>query len=103
MRRWCASAILVLALGGCGEAMHGWHQAYDPLAPVDGPIRRMSETNETYRNLSVVPARPTDVPTYEARQAKTSDLERDRAAGRAAAEALRADGRLIDPTAVPAP
>jgi len=94
MRRIGAAAVLVLALTGCGDTFHGFHQAYDPLSPSDSPIRRMSEERETYRNLSVVPSRPTDIPTYSATQAATAEMERQRAANRGAGDALRADSRL---------
>jgi len=94
MGRFGAVAVLILALAGCGDASHGYHQAFDPLPPADGLVRRMGEGRETYRNLSVVPARPTDVPTYAANQATASELEKQRAANRAAGDALRADARL---------
>lgn len=95
MRRFgVAAAVLVLALAGCDDTFHGFHQAYDAIPPTDGPIRRMSEERETYRNLSVVPERPTDIPSYVQNQAAAAELEKRRAVNRAAGEALRADNRL---------
>ncbi|WP_029009958.1 hypothetical protein [Azospirillum halopraeferens] len=57
----------------------------------DSPIRPMAGTETAYPNLATVPPRPTDIPTVGERQSDMDALERDRAAARAAAEALERD------------
>ncbi|MGQ9370175.1 hypothetical protein [Azospirillum sp. ST 5-10] len=62
------------------------------------PVRPMTGEEKAYPNLATVPERPTDIPTVAERQRDLRSLESDRAAAKAAAEALE---RELGPVTVP--
>lgn len=70
-----------------------------PDAPT--PIRSMSGTETSYPNLGDVPARPTDIPSYESRQAEIKRLSDARADNRAAAKAVGEGHEPVAPLAIP--
>lgn len=70
-----------------------------PDAPT--PIRSMSGSETGYPNLGDVPARPTDIPSYESRQAEIRRLTEARADNRAAAQAVGAGVEPVAPLEIP--
>lgn len=105
-RMGVAAALAVLVLGGCGERVYdvgltGAIMGENLETTPNSPVRRMSGAKTDYPNLATVPARPTDVPTEQARQADMDALAKTRDTNKAAGQALKQDPRLPEPAAVP--
>ncbi len=101
-----ALGLAALAMGGCSDRVLDVGLVETVMgkeAPQFGPtpIRSMSGEITEYPNLGSVPERPTDIPSPEAIQAEIRALEEQRAANRAAAEALARNPALPRPAAVP--
>jgi hypothetical protein len=113
MTRLGVAGFAILMLGGCTDQMVSDHLLevgpYEYMmgapAPSDtnAPIRHLGPDKDTYPNLSVVPPRPTDVPTQAKIAADRKALEDARAANRAAADAVRGDPRLPPQPPEPTP
>jgi hypothetical protein len=99
MTRLGVAVLAILGLGGCTDRVLevgpvGYVMGTPSPADSGSAVRRLGPDKDSYPNLSVVPARPTDIPSQAQIDADRKALEDARAANRAAADVVRDDPRL---------